>query len=75
MLKWHGGAKYYQISLCKFDIIDKHLLQSILILLGGSIEARKSVPRIILGAVAKNVQIFFALQVCSRTQGSVVQVG
>ena len=75
MLKWHGGEKYYQISLCKFDIIDNHLLQSILILLGGSIEARKSVPRIILGAVAKNVQIFLALQVCSRTQGSVVQVG
>ena len=55
--------------------MDNHLLQSILILLGGSIEARKSVPRIILGAVVKNVQIFFALQVCSRTQGSVVQVG
>ena len=52
-MAWRGGANYCQISLCNVDIIDCHLLQSILILLGGSFEARISVPCIILWALAK----------------------
>ena len=58
MLKWHGGAKYDQISLSNVDIIDCHLLQSILILFRRLLQSgKKCSPHNFVVSRAKRFQL------------------